>query len=157
MAVEWQQDEDIAGSAMPELEHEPVTPLGRRLRDWRWDQRPSWTRSKLARALNVSRPTVTQWEHANVLPRPPLLPVIAQVTGIPLAELYRLCGYEIPSAVPALDDPVIRRIANLSDIERARFFAVAGKLLDDLESGLEATRREGADEGRQHKRVSQGR
>lgn len=77
---------------------EPETAFGRRLQEWMWSQRPPLTGKKLAGRLGIAAGTVWYWLNAGRLPQLTMLPKIAEVTGIPLEELYILRNNDLPAS-----------------------------------------------------------
>jgi transcriptional regulator with XRE-family HTH domain len=52
-----------------------------------WRERRKLTQNDVAEMVGVDRVTVTRWENGSRLIDVPLLPAVAQATGIPAAKL----------------------------------------------------------------------
>lgn len=86
------------------IDREHLTPFAAKLLDFMWEQRPSWNRSDLWRATNISRNTIDSWFISTRDPkRQPSLPTgeavraIQDVTHWTDDEMKALTGYaELP-------------------------------------------------------------
>ncbi len=75
--------------------------LGRKLREARETQ--GWSTRQLAERSGVQQATISRFESAEFLaPTPEKLARLATALGIPLADLYSLAGYPLPTELPTL-------------------------------------------------------
>lgn len=66
--------------------------LARLIRGYRLGCDPPLTQSELAKRLNVSQQTVSNWERAEFNPRPSMLGRLAEALGVPVSELSQPCS-----------------------------------------------------------------
>ena len=77
------------------------SPFARALQEWLWHGRgydkPSWSRRRLAEALDVSYSTIDAWFTRGATPEPEAFWSLARVTGWEPEKLAQLAGYsELP-------------------------------------------------------------
>lgn len=107
---------------------EEVTALGRVIQEYMWTRRPPLNPSSFARLAGLAPNTVFKWLHGYTKPDPRTLMDVAQRTGISLTEMYRACGYTIPSSEPPHPTAAI-----IAELQWAEFIAgiKADPILDD--------------------------
>lgn len=111
-----------------DVNREALTPFARKLLDFMWDQRPSWTKVQLAHALMVPRSTVDSW-FKGTLPKGPALHALLRVTRWDEDELLRLTGYdEMPP--PDLPDFLLTEVAHWPHFDASTRANVAAFLRD---------------------------
>lgn len=82
------------------IEQRRLAELGRRLREAR--KAHGWSSRELAERTGLPQATIVRFESAQFTPVPEKLDRLATALGIPLADLYSLAGYPLPTELPAL-------------------------------------------------------
>jgi transcriptional regulator with XRE-family HTH domain len=77
--------------------------LARLIRDYRAGCNPPLRQSELAKRLNVTQQTVSNWERAKFTPRPSMRRKLAEALGVPLSQLSQLWSDpdDRPRRIPA--------------------------------------------------------
>lgn len=73
-----------------------LPPFQTLIREYLWTRRPPMGMTQFAHQVGLSPTTVYGWFDEPRVPSVPTLQRIAEHTDIPLAALYRACGYAVP-------------------------------------------------------------
>ena len=117
------------------------TPVQVLLLEYMWSARPPLDLTRLAHRIDIPENTVRAWFNPGRIPHPARLRQVALHTGIPLGELYRATGFDVPTPAqplayaPAYLAPLFDRLeARVRDLPDHLTPAARRTLIEEIQS-----------------------